>query len=170
MIAWLTSLIPIFKTAHIAALIVWCGGLLVLPSMLARHDPSVLPGDYTHIRRSTHLIYTLVVTPAAVIAVIAGTWLVFLREVFVPWFFAKLVFVALLVAVHAWIGHILTKIAEEPGTHTPPSPSYPVIAVMVPVLAVLVLVLAKPDLQGLEFPQWLLEPQGGHLPFAIPNR
>jgi uncharacterized membrane protein len=168
-IDWLLALIPIFKVAHIAALLVWCGGLLILPVMLARHDPSVLPGDYTHIRRATHAIYTFCVTPAAVIAVIAGTWLVFLREAFVPWFYAKITFVSMLVAAHAWIGHILTKIAEEPGTHTPPHPSLPMIAVLGPLFAILVLVLAKPHLGWLEFPDWLLAPRSGHLPFDVPS-
>lgn len=166
---WLIALIPLFKAAHIAALILWCGGLLILPVMLARHDPSVLQGDYTHIRRASHAVYTLCVTPAAVIAVIAGTWLVFLREVFVPWFYAKLVFVALLVVVHAWVGHILTRIAEEPGTHTPPRASLPVMAMLVPILAILFLVLAKPYHSGLAFPDWLLTPYGGDLPFDVPR-
>ncbi|MFN3661872.1 CopD family protein [Yoonia sp.] len=170
MIDWLIALIPIFKFAHIAALLVWCGGLLILPVMLARHDPSILPGDYTHIRHATHTIYTACVTPAAVIAVIAGTWLIFLREVFVPWFYVKLVFVALLIAAHAWIGHVLTKIGEDPDTHTPPEPGLPVLAVLAPIIAILFLVLAKPYLGWLAFPDWLLSPQGGQLPFDVPSR
>ncbi len=170
MIDWLIALTPILKSAHIAALLVWCGGLLILPVMLARHDPSVLPGDYTHIRRASHSVYTYCVTPAAVIAVIAGTWLVFLREAFVPWFYAKITCVALLVAAHVWIGHALTKIAEEPGTHIPPRPILPMGAVLGPVLAILILVLAKPQFGWLEFPDWLLSPQNGQLLFDVPSR
>lgn len=169
MIDWLHALTPIFKTAHIAALLIWCGGLLILPLMLARHIPSVLPGDYTHIRRTSHAIHNYCVTPAAVVAVIAGTWLVFLREPFVPWFYAKITFVALLVAAHAWIGHILTRIAEEPGTHFPPRPSLPMAAVLGPILAILVLVLAKPQFGWLELPDVLLSPQNGQLPFDVPS-
>lgn len=170
MSAWLLALIPIFKVVHIAALVMWCGGLLVLPLMLSRHDPAVLPDDYTHIRRASHIAYTLCVTPAAVVAVIAGTWLIFLRDACVPWFYAKLAFVSLLVAVHAWLGHILTRIAEEPGTHRPPAPALPVAAVLVPVIAVLFLVLAKPTLGWVAFPDWLLAPRGGQLPFDVPSR
>jgi len=167
---WLVSLIPIFKVVHIAALVMWCGGLLVLPLMLARHEPAVLPDDYTHIRRASHIAYTLCVTPAAVVAVIAGTWLIFLRDAFVPWFYAKLAFVSLLVAVHAWIGHILTRIAEEPGTHTPPPPALPMAAVLVPMICILILVLAKPTLGWIEFPDWLLAPRDAQLPFEVPSR
>ncbi|MBM9593404.1 CopD family protein [Roseitranquillus sediminis] len=170
MIDWLRDTIPIFKAFHIAALCIWCGGLLALPLMLSRHDPAVAQDDYRRIRRATHLTYTTCVTPAAVVAVVAGTWLIFLREAFVPWLYAKLLFVALLVAAHAWIGHIMVEVAETPGRDTPPRPLLPVVAILLPVLAILVLVLGKPDLDWIELPQWLREPHGGHFPFDVPRR
>ncbi|WP_254701868.1 CopD family protein [Roseovarius sp. THAF27] len=83
--------------------------------MLARHDLAVVADDYRIIRHATRMTYTMIVTPSAVLTVIAGTWLIFLCEVFVPWLYAKLALVALLVAVHAWIGHVLVKVAEKPG-------------------------------------------------------
>ncbi|WP_333714987.1 CopD family protein [Yoonia sp.] len=163
------TLVPIFKSVHIAALLIWCSGLLILPVMLARHEPAIGADDYTHIRRAAHITYTLVVTPAAVVAVIAGTWLIFLREVFVPWFYAKMVFVAILVALHAWIGHILVLTAEEPTEHTPPSPVIPTGGVLLAVIAILCLVLAKPAADWLEMPDWLLEPRGYDFPFDVPS-
>jgi protoporphyrinogen IX oxidase len=166
---WILSTIPIFKVVHIAALVMWCGGLLVMPVMLARHDPAAVAEDYRIVRHATHGVYTLCATPAAVIAVIAGTWLIFLREAFVPWLYAKLAFVALLVAAHAWIGHIVVRVAEEPEHHPPPHPVLPVAAVLVPVIAILVLVLAKPVLAWLTFPDWLLEPRWRQLPFDVPS-
>ncbi|UOM32579.1 CopD family protein [Acuticoccus sp. I52.16.1] len=166
----LTAAVPLFKSVHIAALLVWAGGLVALPLMLARHDPAVSAADYDIIRRATHVTYTLCVTPAAVIAVIAGTWLIFLREVFTPWLYAKLAFVALLVVAHAWVGHILAKVAEEPGEHTPPSPWLPIAAVAIPVVAILVLVLGKPALAFIEFPDWLTVPRGRQLLFDVPSR
>ncbi len=167
---WLFATIPVFKVVHIAALLMWCGGLLALPLMLSRHGPAVTAEHYLLIRRATHITYTFCVTPAAVIAVIAGTWLIFLREAFVPWLFAKLAVVALLVMAHAWIGHILVKTGEAPGRGKPPQPLVPVAAVLVPVIVILTLVLAKPALNWVEFPDWLLEPLGRQLPFEIPSR
>lgn len=169
MVEWILSTIPLFKVVHIAALLTWCGGLLALPLMLSRHDPDGLAEDYRRIRHATHNVYTLVVTPAAVFTVIAGTWLIFLRGVFVPWLFAKLVFVVLLVVAHVWIGHIVAKVAELPEDHTPPRPTVPLLAVCVPIVAILILVLAKPALDGITFPDWLLEPRGGQLPFEVPS-
>lgn len=170
MIEWISPAIPLFKAAHIVGLIVWVGGLLILPLMLARHDPAVSTEDYRVIRQGSHLTYTMVVTPAAVTAVIAGTWLIFMREVFTPWMFAKLAFVAVLVSAHVWIGHLVVKVGEEPETHRSPSPLFPLVAVAIPALVVFALVLAKPDLSGLSFPDWASRPLGGHLPVDVPNR
>ena len=170
MIQWLLAMAPLFKGVHIAALSIWCGGLLALPLMLSRHDPAAAQDDYRRIRRATHLTYTICVTPAAVIAVVAGTWLIFLREAFVPWLYAKLFFVALLVAAHAWVGHIMVSVAETPGRDRPPQPYLPFAAIFLPVLAILALVLGKPDLGWIEFPRWLLEPRGGQFPFDVPRR
>jgi protoporphyrinogen IX oxidase len=119
------DLIPYLKALHIVGLLLWCGGLFALPGMLAWHDPAIGQADYRRIRRATHYTYTFVVTPAAVIAVIAGTWLILIREVYEPWLYLKLAFVALLVALHGWVGHIIVEVAETSGTHRPPSPTLP---------------------------------------------
>lgn len=170
MIDWLMPAIPLFKAAHIIGLAVWCGGLLTLPLMLTRHDPAISAQDYRTIRTASHRTYTLLVTPAAVLTVIAGTWLIFLREVYAPWMFAKLAFVAALVMAHGWIGHIVAKVGEEPDEHTPPAPYLPIALVFAPVLMVLTLVLAKPVLGWVAFPDWMTEPRGGQLLFDTPSR
>lgn len=170
MIEWVLATVPYFKALHIAALVLWCAGLLAMPVMLTRHDATISQADYRRIRRSTHVTYTMVVTPAAVLAVIAGTWLIFMREVFVPWLYAKLFFVAALVLAHAWIGHILANVAETGGKHHPPAPYLPLAVLLTPMLAVLALVLGKPELGWIEFPTWLTEPRGGQLPFDVPRR
>jgi len=166
----LSDFIPHLKAIHIAGLLIWCGGLFALPSMLAWHDPAIGQADYRRIRRATHYTYTLAVTPAAVVAVIAGTWLILIREVFEPWLYLKLAFVALLVAIHAWVGHAIVAVAEKAGTHRPPSPAVPNVALVLTILAILFLVLGKPEVGGLEGPGWLTEPLGRQLPFDVPRR
>lgn len=166
---WLNWLIPVFKAGHIFGLIVWCGGLLAMPLMLARHDPAVSQVDYRRIRKATHLLYILAVTPAAVLTVIAGTWLIFMRGTFFPWFYAKLVFVMLLVAAHMWVGEVLVSVAETKGRRRPPRPWLPVAAVLIPATCILALVLAKPDLAWLTFPDWIQEPLDADFPFDVPR-
>ena len=170
MIETLSVLVPHLKALHITALSLWCAALIALPLMLALHDPAIAQADYTRVRRSTHLTFTLLMTPAAVIAVISGTWLIFLREVFVPWLFLKLVFVGAMVAFHAWLGNILVRVAETSGTHRPPNPLPLTFVVMVPILAVIGLVTAKPDFGQVRFPGWLTTPMDQSLPFEVPSR
>lgn len=168
--SWALLLVPHLKALHVAALAIWSAGLLAVPVMLARHDPAIGQEDYTLIRRTTHYGYIYAVTPAAVIAIASGLALVFLREVFVPWMFAKLVAVAFLVAFHAWVGHTLVAVAESEGEDDPPNPFWPLLAVSMPITAILVLVLAKPELGEIPLPGWLHEPVGVQLPFDVPRR
>lgn len=170
MTEWAPVVVPYLKAVHILALFMWCGGLFALPLMLSRHDPTNTRDDFVRIRRATHLAYTVAVTPSAVIAIVAGTWLIFFREALVPWLYLKLLFVALLVSAHAWIGHIIVSVAETKERHGPPPAYVPITAIVVPMLVILGLVLGKPDFSGLEFPRWLTEPRGGQLLFDVPRR
>lgn len=170
MIPWLESVIPHLKALHIATLSLWCAGLFALPLMLARHDPAIGQVDYVRIRRATHYGYTFWISPAGIVAIATGTLLIFLREVFTLWMFAKLVFVALLVAFHAWVSYIIVAVAETPGSHTPPKPLRPALLLTCVILAILALVLGKPDLGGIPMPDWLSEPWDLQLPFDVPRR
>ncbi|PWS35250.1 hypothetical protein DFH01_23385 [Falsiroseomonas bella] len=170
MIPWLEPSIPHLKALHITTLGLWCAGLFALPLMLARHDPAIGQLDYARIRRATHYGYTFVVTPAGVVAIASGTLLIFLREVFVLWLFAKLVCVALLVGFHAWVSYIIVAAAETPGAHRPPEPLLPTLALTLLILAILSLVLAKPELGVIPMPRWLEQPWGVQLPFDVPSR
>lgn len=157
-------MIAALKFFHIAALSIWCAGLIGLPLLLARHKPTDDQAEFSRMRIVTHQAYVMVVTPAAVIAISLGTALVFLRDVFVPWMFAKLVFVGLLVLVHAWIGHVTINVGEQQGDYNPPPAGPLVAASVVAMLATLVLVLGKPLVGEWPVPAWLLTPQGQPLP------
>lgn len=170
MSGWAASAVPYLKAFHICMIAVWSAGLLALPMMLARHDPAIGQSDYSRIREASHYAFTLVVTPAAVLAIASGTVLIFLREVFDLWMFAKLAFVGLMVAFHAWVGHILISVAETRGEHDPPDPWVPLALCILPILAVLTMVLAKPDLGVLPVPGWLTQPLGVQLPLDVPRR
>jgi len=162
-------IVPHLKALHVAMLLGWCGGLFALPLMLVRHDPAIAQDDYTRIRKATHYGYIFVVTPAALLAIGSGTLLVFLLEVFRPWFYAKLVAVALLVLFHVWVGYTVVAVAEAEEKAPPPA-GRAIGLLLVPVLAILALVLAKPDLEEVPLPDWLKQPLGQELPFDVPRR
>ena len=167
---WIEGLIPHVKALHISFVAVWVAGLFALPRMLARHDRAVVQAEFAQIRRATHFGYIWVITPAAILAISTGAALIFMRDVFTVWIFAKLVLVTGLVAMHAWVGHTIIAVAETQGQHEPPEPLLPTMAIFGLVIGVLFLVLAKPELEEIAMPSWLLEPLGRQLPFDIPNR
>ena len=163
-------MIALLKALHIGALVFWCAGLVGLPMMLAHHDPAMSQTDYARARRYTHFAYTMVITPAALLAVVSGTWLIFLREVYEPWLFAKLAIVVLLVTGHAWIGRVLTLIGESGGRRDPPATRWMLSALITPMLLILLLVLGKPAIEAEQLPDWLQRPQDSALPVAVPIR
>lgn len=156
-------ILSIVKGLHIAALILWCAGLIALPLVLAKHRRDEAQTTYARLRLLTHDSYTMIVTPAAVIAIAAGTALIYLRGVFEPWMFAKLVAVGLLVCLHAFVGHIVILMSERRGEYQPPSPAALVVASIVTIIIVLLLVLAKPVIPDVA-PAWLKAPQDRQLP------
>ncbi len=169
--SWVWELVPHLKALHLAMLILWCAGLFALPLMLAWHDPAIGQSDYARMRRATHFAYTLCVTPAAVLAIASGTLLIFLREVFVTWMFAKLLAVAALVGFHVWVGYAVVAVAERRGVpQTPSRVALPLAVLVAVILVILTLVLAKPELGEIPMPGWLNEPRGQPLPFDVPRR
>ncbi|KPQ08740.1 MAG: membrane protein of unknown function UPF0093 [Saliniramus fredricksonii] len=162
-------MIAFLKAFHIAALSIWCAGLVLLPVLMqfnGRGEAVRHQEGYTQFRRISHFGYTMVITPAAIIAVVAGTTLILVIDLVAPWLLAKLVAVCGMVLVHAWLGHLIVRSGEGAGDYRMPPP---LIALMIGaplMLTVLWLVLAKPDLTGLTalLPGFLREPQGRDLP------
>ena len=160
-------MIAIIKTLHIAALVVWCASLVALPALLALHYHVAKQADwvqvqhqYVRFRKLTHVTYTAVATPSAVLAIAAGTVLIFAAQVFEVWLLAKLVFVAGMALAHAWLGHLIVQSGER-SVHWPmPWPGLAWLVTVPCMLAVLWLVLAKPDLQAAvqKLPDWASQP------------
>ena len=167
---WAEGLVPHVKALHLSFVAVWIAGLIALPRMLARHDRAIVQAEFAQIRRATHFGYVWVITPVAILAIGTGSALIFMRDVFTVWIFAKLVLVTGLVAMHAWVGHTIIAVAETEGQHEPPEPLLPTMVIFGLVIAVLFLVLSKPELEALAMPSWLLKPLGHQLPFDIPSR
>lgn len=166
---WVEGLVPHVKALHLGFVAVWVAGLFALPRMLARHDRAIVQAEFAQIRRATHYGYVWLVTPAAIFAIVTGAALIFMRDVFTVWIFAKLVLVTGLVAMHAWVGHTIIAVAETEGQHEPPEPLLPTMVVFALVAAVLFLVLSKPELEEISMPAWLTEPMGRQLPFDVPK-
>ncbi|MFN3275412.1 MAG: CopD family protein [Paracoccus sp. (in: a-proteobacteria)] len=158
------------KFLHLAAMLCWCAALIALPLMLYFYGnvwrrttgSEQTQARYAEFRLITHYGYIAFATPAAIIAIAAGTALIFADDVFDLWFVAKLALVAGMVLVHAWIGHLILSSAENRGLRDMPSPVWALVLGLPLMAAVLWLVLAKPDLGGLTalMPDFMLAPRG----------
>ncbi len=165
-------MIALMKALHIAALAVWCAGLVALPVIMQHYGRGARvrsAAGFAEFRLLSHRGYTRVVTPAAVIAIAAGTALIFMVEIREPWLMAKLAAVAGMVLVHTWLGHLIAQAGEHRGGYRLPS-TLPALLSVLPLMGlVLWLVLAKPDLAPLAdlLPDWLRQPRGRELPSVL---
>ncbi|WP_035704906.1 CopD family protein [Niveispirillum irakense] len=139
-------MIALLKFIHIAAIAIWAGGLLALPLLYARRFAVPAGDELFRLQGVVRFSYVMLLSPAAFIAVGSGTALIFLRETFVAWFSLKLAFVALLVLMHIASGLIIIRLFKEDAPL--PRPTYPLVGgtILMAVLAILFLVLAKPDI------------------------
>jgi protoporphyrinogen IX oxidase len=164
--------IPILKAIHIAALAIWCAGLILLPILLhiyGRRAEMRTQAGFTEFRWLTHYSYTGVVTPAAVIAVAVGTVLIFALEILAPWMLAKLLAVGGMVLAHAWLGYLIVHAGERREIFRMPPAGLALLAILPLIGVVLWLVLAKPPLDDLIrlFPDVLMEPRGNPIPAGL---
>lgn len=146
------------KFLHIAALAVWIAGLLYLAVMLVAHRRVTDRQDFVRVRMASRFIYMVLASPAAFIAIGAGTALLFVADALHPWMLFKLMAVGLLVIGHLQYGHVLTHLADEEASA--PTIRVKVIAavVLLSTLATLTLVLAKPAFDTRVLPDWLTTP------------
>lgn len=149
-------MIAALKALHIAAMLVWCAGLIALPLLLIAYGGARRQSRFSEFRLLTHYGYVAFVTPAAVVAVVAGTGLIFAAGVFDLWFIAKLALVSVMALVHAWIGHLIEQSGQQrqgvlvdgarSRGYAMPNPVLALVVAVPAMAGVLWLVLAKPDL------------------------
>lgn len=152
MIAWL-------KAAHIVALIIWCAGLLMLPSIYVHRQSATSAEGLFHLQRFARATFVVIASPAAFVAVATGTVLIFAREVFTEWMAFKLAAVGVLVLLHVRAGFVVLRLFEPDRRFARWRQALATTATVATISVILWLVLAKPmvDLEGA--PRWL-EPGG----------
>lgn len=162
-------MIALLKALHISGLAVWCAGLILLPVMMhrhGRHPEMQTQAGFAEFRWLTHYGYTRVVSPAAVVTVVAGTGLIFAGTVIDLWMIAKLVAVTGMVLLHAWLGHLIVVTGEAYGRFRVPPVGLTLLVILPLIGMVLWLVLAKPSLEDLTawFPDFLQTPLDRPIP------
>ncbi|MBJ2149787.1 CopD family protein [Paracoccus sp. IB05] len=156
-------MIAALKFLHVAALACWCASLIALPLLMRAHGGAMSQRQYARFRLITHIGYIGIATPAALVTIMAGTGLIFAAQVFAPWLLVKLAFVAAMVMVHVWFGHLIQRSGEERRSQWQGAPLAGLLIVLPLMAAVLALVLAKPDLAPFRalIPDQFLSPRAG---------
>lgn len=113
---------PWLLLLHISALICWCGSLLYLPALVASSvtapnasvPPDFLRSGKPHMPRT---VFTLIATPAALVAIASGTAVFLVNAIVQFWLLAKLTLVAALVIVHMLVGWLITRVEQQKYGH-----------------------------------------------------
>ena len=151
-----------FLVVHIGAVLFWCGGLLYVPALIANTSAGRVELGLTPRRHASmaRFIFTTVATPAALLAIAAGSAVFLLNQTTAAWLVAKLTLVVGLVVVHAFVGLLVMRAENEDENTDADADGKPVlrwcwvsaVAMCILMIAIVWLVLAKP---ALEFTAWL---------------
>lgn len=146
------------KFIHICGIAIWVAGLLYLAALLSGHKQVRDQQEFARIRMASRFAYMGLVSPAAFIAIGAGSALLFISDALHPWMFVKLAVVAVLVVVHVQYAYVLTHLAEEGAQEPTLRIRIMVAAIITAASAIFYLALAKPLLDEDFLPDWLSEP------------
>lgn len=106
------------KVVHIAAMAVWFTGLFLLPRLLLARCTGERDGEDDTFNHLANTLFFRVMTPAAVITVLAGMGLI----AWGPegaWLVMKLVVVALAVLLHLYFGLLMYELGHGRMRHGP---------------------------------------------------
>lgn len=138
--------IVLLLSLHIAGLVVWCGALLYLPSLIASgaSDDSATFGVGSI--ALTRKVFTHVATPAAFFTIVFGSALFLLDRQLGVWLILKLTAVTGMTICHVLTGALILRQERLPeGRYTLPAALLASISTLL-IGVVLWLVLAKPPL------------------------
>lgn len=129
---------------HIAFLLVWSASLVTMPALFMRQARAADEESREQVRLMERWLYANLMTPAAVLAVLAGTWLVFERGFSGGWLHAKLALVLAMTGFHIYCGHTMVKLKHEGAAHRPWRYGALAAAPVTLVVAIVWLVTGKP--------------------------
>ena len=148
------------KFVHLAAIAIWSGGLFALPFLFWQRRMLEAGPNLDRLHRIVRLVYVELTSPAAFIAIGSGTGLIFLQATFEEWFSIKMVLVGIMAMLHVVAGLVVHQLFSPKGrfgrvSFVTLSGTYAVL-----IVAILWVVLAKPQIDSNQFAAHLFEPGG----------
>ena len=107
------------KAFHIIAVVCWFAGIFYLPRLFVYHAMSDDQSSNERFKIMERKLFNGIMTPSAVIAIILGTWMIFLNPGYYMssgWMHAKLFLVVLLIAHHIACWVFLKQFKEDRNT------------------------------------------------------
>jgi putative membrane protein len=152
--------ITLTKFVHLATIAIWSGGLLALPFLFWQRRGLKAGPELDQLHRIARLVYVELTSPAAFVAIFSGTVLIFLQATFEEWFTIKMVLVGLMVMLHVVAGLVMHQLFGPGGRFG----GFSFVALFstysVVIVAIIWVVLAKPQIDSNQFAVHLFEPGG----------
>ena len=129
---------------HIAFVAVWTASLVYFPHLFQQQSQTHSEDRHERMMLLQRWMYANIMTPSALITIVAGTWLAVDRGFTGGWLPAKLALVLLMALFHAYCGKLMVDLKRHRVLH---GAAYYRVLTAVPAsvaLAVIALVVSKP--------------------------
>ena len=101
------------KAFHIVFMVAWFAGLFYLPRLFVYHAAATDTPSIERFKVMERKLYRGIMTPCMILTLALGFWLWFGFGFSGGWLHAKVLLVALLVAHHFWLGHLVKVFARD---------------------------------------------------------
>lgn len=109
---------PWLLVVHISAILLWSASLLYLPALIVSGKSGRVDFEQRHPLALGRTLFTLIVTPAAMLAIVSGTAIFMTMHVTSLWLVLKLSLVSGLVICHALLGWMILRVDHDSGKNT----------------------------------------------------
>lgn len=106
------------KALHIIAVVTWFAALFYLPRLFVYHAMSEDAVSQERFKVMERKLYRGIMTPSAIAAVGLGLWLWLGFGISGGWLHAKLALVAVLIAYHFYLGHLVKVFRDDRNTRS----------------------------------------------------
>lgn len=131
-------------TLHIAFLLLWSGTLLYFPQLLAQQASAEDEESRQRALKMQHTLYAFVMTPAGLLTIIFGSWMLFERGFAGGWLPLKLTLVLMMVFFHVYCGNLMEQLKEQGKVHSLWFYRFLLLPPVILIPAVIALVVEKP--------------------------
>jgi len=136
--------IALAKFLHIAAIAIWAAGVVSLPGLYVQRAHVKDEDALLRLQRLVRFAYIGIISPAAFVAVLTGTMLIFLRQTFEAWFSIKLALVGVFAILHVLTGLVVIRLFRDGEIYPPWRFVTATVLSGGVVVAIFFIVLAKP--------------------------